>query len=161
MDCNTCDLPKDAAATLNVGPVVSGDEWMGRQFTVWVHNPDFNKALARTDSDYVNDPSKPPPGSGSNPRLISASSAFTPLIRVRMQVHTSAEDLDTLLTLDSDNSAITIDDADEWVFTILPVSLTLAKGSYFMAISCVRQGGGIHTFFKGTLTLTGKGVLFP
>lgn len=152
MSCSCSTSATDYAAQICLGPFVTGDQWDGRQFTVWVNNPNFNSALPRTDTNQA-------PGTGSNPRLVSASNAYADLERVVLQVHTSETQLDTLVDLDSDDAEITINDAEDWVFTIGAYTFTLAAGSYFVAIACKITSAGWKTFFKGTLTLTGKGVL--
>lgn len=155
MSCTCSSTATDYAAQLCLGPLVTGDEWDGRTFRIWVRNPSFDTALDRTDTDAA-------PGTGANPKLVSASTAFTTLSRVLFQVHTSATELDNLVERDSaDVGEITIDDATNWIFTIEPYSFTLAAGEYFVAIACLRTSGGWKTFFKGTLTLTGKGIVLP
>lgn len=142
----SCSCPAtDYAAPICIGPLVTGDEWDGRQFTVQVRNPNFDPTL---------------PVSSTNLRFLSASTAYADLARVILQVHTSASQLDTLVERDSDDSGqITIDDATDWIFTVDPYTFTLAAGTYFVGIACQETGGGWKTFAKGTLTLTGKGVV--
>lgn len=151
MSC-TCTPAEDYAESIQVGPLVKGDEWDGRTLTIWVNNVDYDNTLARTDTDKA-------PGTGANPKWVAASNGFSPMTRVVMQVHTSETSLDTLVDLDSDDSEITISDATDWVFVIEPYTFTLDAGTYFVAIACENTEGGWKTFFKGTLILTGQGVI--
>jgi hypothetical protein len=145
MSC-TCPPATDYSAPLTIGPLVTGDEWDGTTITVRVRNPDFNRNL--------------PEDPVTNPRTLPASAAYTELERVLLQIHTSATNLDELLELDSDNvGEITIDQATNWIFTIEPLTFTLPAKTYFLAIACLRDGGGWKTFFKGELILTTKGVV--
>lgn len=148
----SCACPStDYSANLCLGPFVTGDEWDGQQFTIWVDNASYDPTATRTDTNAE-------PGTGSNPKYVSASAAYTPMTRAIMQVHTSETNLDKLVDLDSDATGVTIDDAAEWVFTVEPYTFTLSAGTYFVAIACENTGGGWKTFFKGTLTLTKEGV---
>lgn len=154
MSC-TCSTAEDFAAELCLGPFVTGDEWPARSFTVWVANPSYDSDLDRTDTDKE-------PGTGTNAKWAAASTVFADLERVVLQIHTSADNLDSLATRDSNTAGqITIDDANDWEFTVEPYTCTLDAGTYFAAIACKQTSAGWQTFFKGTLTLTGKGVIPP
>ena len=153
MSC-ACE-PEDFAAPLCLGPFVSGDEWAEKEFRVWVGNPNYDPGETRTDTDKE-------PGTGANPMWAPASTSFTDLERVRLQVHSSVHNLDALITRDSTTAGqITITDANDWEFRLEPYVATLPAGTYFAAIACKQTGAGWLTLFKGTLTLTQPGVILP
>ncbi len=127
-------LASEFSASLPLGPVVSGDSWLGRSFQVQVRD-----AVTR--------------------EWVSPDGILSPLAAVVMQIHTADDDLDALAEFTSAGGDITIDDAGDWQFTVGKVEIDLPAGDYFYGIRCEDDDGDFLTPFKGTFRVTGKGVL--
>ena len=134
MSC-TASTATEFAARLTLGPVVSGDEWDGHDFTVEV----------RTSAPGVTPVTWGPPDAD--------------LDAVVMQFHTDEATLDNLLELTSAATEITITSAADWEFSIEPVTITLPAGTYFFAIQTEDVNGGLKTYVKGSFTVEPAGIV--
>jgi hypothetical protein len=138
-----CTDDDEFPARMTLGPIVDGDEWEGRDFTVEV----------RTSAFGVTPVTWGPPAAE--------------LEEVIIQFHTSEEQLDELEELTSVASAdIIINDASTWdfsakakVLTNLTCPLTQEKKTYFWAGRCKLSGPGYKTYLKGTIQIDRKGVV--
>jgi hypothetical protein len=138
-----CTDDDEFPARMTLGPIVDGDEWEGRDFTVEV----------RTSAFGVTPVTWGPPAAE--------------LEEVIIQFHTSEEQLDELEELTSVASAdIIINDASTWdfsakakVLTNLTCPLTQEKKTYFWAGRCKLSGAGYKTYLKGTIQIDRKGVV--
>jgi hypothetical protein len=143
MACTTCTEDDEFPARMSLGPIVDGDEWEGRAFTIEVRTSAY----------------------GVTP--ITWGAPATELDEVIMQFHTSEESLDELETLTSVASAdIVINVAATWDITVKPITFTALtcpvtqeSQSYFWAMRFKPDGLGYQTYLKGTIQIDRKGVV--
>lgn len=76
---------------------------------------------------------------------------------VIFQIHTSKEAQDILLELKETDGEITLD-TDTWDFTIIPVVMPLAAGTYYWAVAYLDADGDPITVGEGSLIVNAKGV---
>jgi hypothetical protein len=138
-----CTDDDEFPARMTLGPIVDGDEWEGRDFTVEVRTSAFGVTPVTWG---------PPP---------------TELDEVIMQFHTSEEQLDELVELTSVASAdIVINDAEDWDITVKPTTFTTLtcpvtqpSKTYYWAMRFKPDGLGYQTYLKGTIQIDRKGVV--
>jgi hypothetical protein len=76
---------------------------------------------------------------------------------VVFQIHTSQAAQDGLITLKESDGEITLD-VDTWEFSIIPLVMTLAAGTYYWAVAYLDNDGDPITVGEGSITVNAKGV---
>jgi hypothetical protein len=76
---------------------------------------------------------------------------------VVFQIHTSQAAQDGLITLKESDGEITLD-ADTWEFSIIPLVMTWAAGTYYWAVAYLDNDGDPITVGEGSITVNAKGV---
>lgn len=123
------------AARLELPPVVEGDTWGGREFSLEVLLDEGPPAVWGPPTAELDD--------------------------VVMQFHSDEGRLDELLTLTVGAGEMVIVDAAGWVFKAVPAVLPLAAGRYFWAVRTEADDGTLWTVLKGCLQVDAKGVVTP
>lgn len=80
-----------------------------------------------------------------------------PATDVIFQIHTDQASQDILFELKESDGEITLD-PDTWDFTITPVVMPLAAGTYYWAIAYLDTDGDPITVGEGSITVNAKGV---